>query len=314
MENKIIGLHHITAIATNAQKNLNFYRDILGLRFIKKTVNFDDPSVYHLYYGNQDAEPGSVLTFFPWEHITKGRRGTGQATEIGFSVPHDSFDFWLNRFKEKNVIYNVIYNNPSKRFDDKYLTFLDPDGLKFELTEVQNDSRNASANSEISKEVGIKGFSSVAITSGDYLPTAEVLTDIFGYKLEKNDVNRFRYINPNISTANVVDLVEAKGESRGVVAGGSVHHVSFRVKDEETHSFFREKIFEAGLNVTEQIDRQYFKAIYFREPGGVLFEVSTDTPGFFVDESEEELGKNLKLPPQYETRREEISRKLPKLT
>jgi glyoxalase family protein len=310
MENRIIGLHHITAIATKAQKNLNFYRDILGMRLIKKTVNFDDPSVYHLYYGNQDAEPGSVLTFFPWEHITKGRRGTGQATEIAFSVPKGSLDFWLHRFKEKNV----LYNNPSKRFDEQYLTFLDPDGLKFELIEFENDPRNASTNQEVSKDAGIKGFASVTITTGDHLPTAEVLTDIFGYTLEKQEVNRYRYTNPNISVANKVDLIVAKGEGLGVVAGGSVHHIAFRVKDEATHQYFREKIADAGFNVTEQIDRQYFKAIYFREPGGVLFEVSTDTPGFFVDESENELGKNLKLPPQYEQRREELEMRLPALS
>jgi glyoxalase family protein len=310
MENRIIGLHHITAIATKAQKNLNFYRDILGMRLIKKTVNFDDPSVYHLYYGNQDAEPGSVLTFFPWEHITKGRRGTGQATEIAFSVPKGSLDFWLHRFKEKNV----LYNNPSKRFDEQYLTFLDPDGLKFELIEFENDPRNASTNQEVSKDAGIKGFASVTITTGDHLPTAEVLTDIFGYTLEKQEVNRYRYTNPNISVANKVDLIVAKGEGLGVVAGGSVHHIAFRVKDEATHQYFREKIADAGFNVTEQIDRQYFKALYFREPGGVLFEVSTDTPGFFVDESENELGKNLKLPPQYEQRREELEMRLPALS
>jgi glyoxalase family protein len=310
MENKIIGLHHITAIATKAQKNVDFYRGILGLRLIKKTVNFDDPSVYHLYYGNQDAEPGSVLTFFPWEHITKGRRGTAQATEIVFSVPAGSFDFWLSRFKEKNV----LYNNPSKRFDERYLTFLDQDGLKFELIEMDSDLRNASTNHEVSKEYAIRGFASVTITTGDHLPTAEVLTDIFGYQLQKQEVNRYRFVNPNISTANTVDLVLAKGEARGVVAGGSVHHVAFRVKDVDTHHYFREKIAEAGFEVTEQIDRQYFKAIYFREPGGVLFEVSTDTPGFSVDENPDELGKNLMLPPQYELRRKEIESKLADLT
>lgn len=311
MKNEILGIHHITAIAGNAKKNYDFYTRILGLRLVKKTVNFDDPHTYHFYYGDEHGTPGSILTFFPWEGIGTGRRGSRQVTEIGYSVPAGSLDFWQDRL-EKN---NVIYNKPAVKFGERYLTFLDPDGLKFELTEAKTpDSRVQWETKEVSKENAVHGFHHITITTNKMEATAAILTHVLGYHLQETEVNRSRFITDTVEHAAIVDLVEAPGEAVGHVAGGSVHHVAFRVKDEETLMYFRDKIVALGLNITEKIDRNYFYSLYFREPGGVLFELATDNPGFTVDESLEELGTNLKLPAQYESNRVMIEGILPKLS
>jgi glyoxalase family protein len=310
MEDKILGLHHVTAIAGNARRNLDFYSRLLGLRFIKKTVNFDDPHTYHFYYGDYHGSPGTILTFFPWEGTVNGRRGTGQATEVGFSVPAGSLDFWLNRLHS----HDVIYNKPATKFEEEYLTVLDPDGLKLELTVAsQPDSRIGHETKEVSAQQAIKGFHNVTLTLHSIKATADILTGIFGYKLISEHVNRYRFATDAIDSAAIIDLVEAPGESRSQVAGGSVHHIAFRVKDDATQMKYREMIASKGFQITPQIDRNYFHSLYFREPGGVLFEIATDNPGFTADETLEELGKNLKLPAQYETSRKEIEKALPKL-
>jgi glyoxalase family protein len=309
MENKIQGLHHITAIAGDAKTNFKFYKEVLGLRFIKRTVNFDDPKTYHFYFGDEIGSAGTILTFFPWgAGIPQGRRGSGMATEIGYSVPKGSLDFWVNRFEE----HNVIYNKPATKFGEKYLTFLDPDGLKLELVETE-DTRKPWTTEEVSANNATRGFHSITITLNDIKGTANILTSIFGYKLVGQETNRYRYVVDTVDNASIVDLVELPSEKRGHVANGTVHHVAFRVKDDKTLMFFREKIESAGLNITPQIDRNYFHSLYFREPGGVLFEIATDNPGFMVDETTEELGQNLKLPAQYESRRNEIESQLAKL-
>ena len=304
MENTILGLHHITAIAGDAKRNFNFYANILGLRFIKKTVNFDDPGTYHFYFGDEIGSAGTILTFFPWgEGIPQGRRGSGMATEIGYSVPKGSLEFWVERFEK----HNVIYNKPAERFGERYLTFLDPDGLKLELIESNTpDNRKPWETDEVKADVATRGFHNVTITLNDISGTAGVLTEVFGYKLVSTESNRYRYATDAVDNAAIVDLVELKDEKRGHVANGTVHHVAFRVKDDETLMHFRDKIAAHGLSITPQIDRNYFHSLYFREPGGVLFEIATDNPGFMVDETLEELGKNLKLPAQYESRREDI--------
>jgi glyoxalase family protein len=304
MENKILGLHHITAIAGDAKRNFDFYSNILGLRFIKKTVNFDDPGTYHFYFGDEVGSAGTILTFFPWgEGIQQGRKGSGMATEIGYSVPKGSLDFWQKRFEKHNVIHNKI----SEKFGEKYLTFLDPDGLKLELIESKTeDNRKAWETDEVTAEVATKGFHNITLTLNNIKATATILTDIFGYKLIDQDVNRYRYATDAVENAAIVDLVELEEEKRGHVANGSVHHVAFRVQNDEILMHFREKIADYGLSITSQIDRQYFHSLYFREPGGVLFEIATENPGFTVDESLEELGKNLKLPAQYESDRAKI--------
>ncbi len=303
MENRINGIHHITAIAGDARRNFDFYTKTLGLRFIKRTVNFDDPQTYHFYFGDEQGSPGTILTFFPWgEAVRQGKRGAGMATEIGYSVPEGSFDFWIKRFEE----HHVIYNKPAKRFGEQYLVFLDPDGLKLELVAAAKDDRKPYETSEVKADAATRGFYNTTLTLNDIQSTAGVLTDIFGYRLIGQEANRFRYATDAVETANIIDLVELPGEHRGIGAGGTVHHVAFRVKDDATQMAFREKIDKLGFHITPQIDRNYFHSLYFREPGGVLFEIATDNPGFTVDEPLEELGKHLKLPPQYEPQRKKI--------
>jgi len=310
MNNTIKGIHHITAIAGNAKKNFDFYTHVLGLRLVKKTVNFDDPHTYHFYYGDKVGTPGTILTFFPWEGIQTGRRGARQVTEIGYSVPEGSLDFWLKRFEDNNV----IYNKPAEKFGEQYLSFLDPDGLKIELTvPKKEDKREPWTTAEVDSTKATRGFHHITITSNKIDATAKILTDIFGYKLLEQHVNRYRFVTDAVDVAAIVDLVEIPAEIAGHVAGGSVHHVAFRVENEEVLMQYREKIVNMGLHITEKIDRNYFYSLYFREPGGVLFEIATDNPGFSVDEPVEELGSGLKLPAQYEAHREEIEQVLPKL-
>lgn len=311
MNNTIKGLHHITAIAGNAKKNFDFYTNTLGLRLVKKTVNFDDPHTYHFYYGDKVGTPGTILTFFPWEGITTGRRGARQVTEIGYSVPENSFDFWLKRFEE----HNVIYNKPAEKFGEQYLSFLDPDGLKIELTVPKNaDNREPWTTNEVTEANALRGFHNITITSNKIEATAKILTDVFGYRLLEQHVNRYRFITDAVETAAIVDLVEIPSEIAGHVAGGSVHHVAFRVENEAVLMQYREKIVNLGLHITEKIDRNYFYSLYFREPGGVLFELATENPGFATDETVEQLGSGLKLPAQYESMRADIENVLPKLS
>ena len=277
---------------------------------VKKTVNFDDPNTYHLYYGDKVGTPGTILTFFPWEGISAGRRGARQVTEIGYSVPENSLDFWLKRLEDHNVIYNKV----SEKFGEQYLSLLDPDGLKLELTVAKNaDTRLPWETAEIKAENALKGFHNITITTNKMQPTADILTGVLGYRLLEQHVNRYRFINDNVDNANIVDLVEVAGEVAGQVAGGSVHHVAFRVKDEKTLMEYRDRVAKLGLHITDKIDRNYFYSLYFREPGGVLFEIATDNPGFAVDESVEELGTHLMLPAQYEAHRSKIEKTLPSL-
>lgn len=311
MENKILGIHHITAIAGDAKRNFDFYTKTLGLRFIKRTVNFDDPQTYHLYFGDEQGSPGTILTFFPWgSTVRQGRRGAGMATEIGYAVPEGSFDFWIKRFEERNV----IYNKPAQRFGEKYLPFLDPDGLKLELViSPATDNRTPYETTEIKADTATRGFYNTTLTLNNIKATADVLTNIFDYRLTGGEGNRYRYATDAADTANIIDLVELPAEQQGIGAGGTVHHVAFRVKDDATQMEFREKIEKSGFHITPQIDRNYFHSVYFREPGGVLFEIATDNPGFTVDEPLGELGKHLKLPAQYEPQRKKIEAHLPAL-
>ncbi len=310
MENKILGLHHITAIAGNAKQNLNFYTKVLGQRFVKKTVNFDDPGTYHFYFGDEKGTPGSILTFFPWAGVRRGVNGAGMATGIGYSVPKNSLEFWKDRFKRFHVQQEEI----EERFGEELLHFQDPDGLKIDFIEAENeDQRKGWHTDEIKTENATKGFHSVTLTLNKVDPTAQILTDIFGYKLLKQEGNRYRFITNAIDTASIVDIIEARGLGAGINAAGTNHHVAFRVKDDKILMDYREKILSKGLNITPKIDRDYFFSLYFREPGGVLFELATDNPGFDKDEPVNELGTHLKLPKQYESSRHEIEKVLPAL-
>jgi glyoxalase family protein len=310
MNEKILGIHHITAIAGNARRNYDFYTKVLGLRFVKKTVNFDDPHTYHFYFGDEVGSPGTILTFFPWEGITTGRRGTGMATEIGYSVPEESLDFWINRFEE----FEVTYNKVAEKFGEEYVTFLDPDGLKLELTvPAVKDKRKPWITESLNENVATRGFHNITLTLASIEKTANILTNVFGYKLLEEKINRYRFGTDAIETAAIIDLVEVPGEYRGQVAGGTVHHVAFRVIDDAVQKIYRDKLISLRLNPTPVIDRNYFHSVYFREPGGVLFEIATENPGFTVDEHVNELGSHLKIPHQYESRRNEIEKILPRL-
>ena len=310
MENKILGIHHITAIAGPAQRNYDFYTKTLGLRLVKKTVNFDDPGTYHLYYGDKNGTPGTILTFFPWTYVKKGRSGVGMATEIGYSVPEGSLDFWTVRFE----VNNVKWGKTAERFGELYLPFEDPDGLKLNLiVPSRKDTRVPWETSEIKADAATKGFHSVTLTVRDVNPTAKVLTDLFGYTLLKQEGNIYRFITDAIDSAAIVDIIEDANGKPGVNAGGTNHHIAFRVKNEEQQMEWREKILSYGMNITPKIDRNYFFSLYFREPGGVLFEIATDNPVFDVDESVNGLGTHLKLPAQYEPSRDAIEKILPEL-
>jgi glyoxalase family protein len=310
MANEITGIHHITAIAGNAKRNVDFYTGALGLRMVKRTVNFDDPGTYHFYYGNEKGAPGTILTFFPWEGIAGGRNGTGMATEIGYSVNKESLAFWAERFRDLNVPQGVT----AERMGETYLPFQDPDGLNISLIASHDaDDRQPWSTAEIPAEVGTKGFHSVTLSLREIEPTASILTDIFGYRQERQEGNRYRFRTDAIPTAAIVDLVEAPKEGRGLNGGGTNHHVAFRVANEEMQMAFREKILSRGLHITPKINRDYFFSVYFREPGGVLFELATDNPGFTVDEPLDQLGEHLKLPVQYEPMRKEIEKSLPVL-
>lgn len=310
MENRILGLHHITAIADNAQRNHKFYTEVLGLRMVKKTVNFDDPGTYHFYFGDEVGTPGTILTFFPWEGIGKGTNGTGMATSIGYSVPANSFDFWKERFRK----FNVKHSDVAEKFGEQFLTLEDPDGLILELiVSKQEDKRKPWTTSEVKEEVAIKGFHSITLSLRTVTPTATILSEVLGYTLLAQEGNRHRFTTDAIETAAIVDIIEAPEMGRGRNAAGTNHHIAFRVKDEEVLMEFREKIEKRGLNITPKIDRDYFFSLYFREPGGVLFEIATDNPGFTKDEPLAELGTTLKLPKQYEGSRIRIEQVLPKL-
>ncbi|HTF19773.1 MAG TPA: ring-cleaving dioxygenase [Chryseolinea sp.] len=308
MKNTILGLHHITAIAGNAKKNYDFYTGVLGLRLVKKTVNFDDPGTYHFYFGDEVGNPGSILTFFPWEGIAAGSQGAGQATEVVYAVPAGSLDFWRTRLEAHQIKFET-----GKRFDEDYMSFADPDGLPLTLLVPKGtDGRTGWHTSDVATEVAIKGFHSVTLTLNRKEATQRVL-ELLGYTLTAQEGTRFRYVTEAIDTANILDIVEVN-TPRGVNAAGTIHHIAFRVKDEEIQMAIREQIVKAGYQITPKIDRNYFYSLYFREPGGVLFEIATDNPGFATDESVNELGTHLMLPAQYEGNRARIEQGLPALS
>ena len=308
--NKILGLHHITAIAGDAQRNYDFYTKTLGFRLVKKTVNFDDPQTYHFYFGDEVGSPGTILTFFPWANVRQGKNGVGMATEIGYSVPKGSLDFWKSRFEKLNIRHDII----SERLGEKYLSFQDTDGLWLNLIETKHkDERKGWETDEIKAEVAIKGFHTVTLTLNNIKATAAILTEVFGYKQVERDDNLYRYKTDAVENAAIVDLLEMPEAQIGINAAGTNHHIAFRVKDEEDLMAIREKIVDRGLHITEKINRDYFFSLYFREPGGVLFEVATDNPGFATDETVENLGSSLQLPKQHEHMRNQIEKGLPKL-
>jgi glyoxalase family protein len=309
MEKKIAGLHHVTAIASDPQRNLDFYVGLLGLRFVKRTVNFDDPGTYHFYFGDRLGTPGTILTFFPWPGVRRGIRGTGQIEATAFSISPDSADYWLERLNQQHV---AAEKTPS-RFGDDVIRFVDTDGLLLEL--IASDwlaPIEQWHDGPVPPEYALRGFHSVSAALEGYEKTARLLTDTFGYRLIEESGNRFRFASSEkAAPGRIVDLLCLPDSGVGRVAAGSVHHIAFRARDEQEQRQWREKLVDLGYNVTPVIDRIYFHSIYFREPGGVLFEIATEPPGFVLDETIEELGTGLRLPPWLEPARSQIEKILP---
>jgi glyoxalase family protein len=296
------GFHHVTGIAGPAQPNVDFYTGVLGLRLVKRTVNFDDPGTYHLYYGDALGRPGTILTFFPWERAVPGRVGAGMPSAVALSAPAGSVDAWMGRFADRALDFDA----PRERFGDPVLPFMDPDGLTLEL--VAHDG--AEADGPLG-EHGIGGVHSVTLALRNPPTSAWVLTEVFGWEEVGEEDGRLRFGPPG-ATEGFIDLVPT--DATGRAAAGTVHHVAFRVRDDAEQEVWRERLREAGLIATEVKDRQYFRSIYFREPGGVLFEIATDGPGFTADEDTDALGTALQLPPWLERRRPAIEARLPALT
>lgn len=305
-----LGIHHVTAVAGDPQRNVDFYLYLLGLRLIKQTVNFDAPDTYHLYYGDEMGQPGSILTFFPWPGAARGRRGTGQATTTAFSIGQGSLGWWKARLERKGV--EVV--EAVTRHDEDALAFEDPDGLLLELAaHTGTDPRPPWEEGPIPHEHAIRGLYSVTLTEDGYESTAATLTETLGFRLVDESGSRARFDVGRGGPGARVDVVCRPESERGLVSAGTVHHVAWRAPDEAAQADWRESIVGSGLNVTPVIDRNYFRSIYFREPGGVLLEIATDGPGFVIDEPLLELGRRLRLPPWLEPRRSEIEAVLPKL-
>jgi catechol 2,3-dioxygenase-like lactoylglutathione lyase family enzyme len=296
---KLDGIHHITAICGMPQPNIDFYTSTLGLRMVKLTVNFDQPSSYHLYFGDDTGNPGTVLTFFSWPDLPRGRAGTGTATALAFSIPSKSIPFWGSRLRE-----NKIGFSREKRFGEEILKFSDPDGLALEL--VAKDEEGAPWD-KVDARSAITGFHSITLTEDGFEDTESTLMKTMGLTREGEEEGRFRYR----AGSDFVDVLCHPSSARGIVSGGTIHHVAYRTPDDDEQVRWRKKLAEAGLNVTPVINRHYFHSIYFREPGGVLFEIATDKPGFLIDESREKLGTGFMLPPWLERYRKEIEGELP---
>ncbi|SNB75455.1 glyoxalase family protein [Arboricoccus pini] len=305
-----LGLHHVTAISGPARRTLDFYGRVLGLRLVKKTVNFDDPGTYHLYFGDEGGSPGSILTFFPWEHAAPGRLGIGTTERTLFRVPEGSIGFWTQRL----LVEGVAHEQPVRRFGQTVLAFKDPDGLSLGLVGVSGAATEPGfASAEIAAADAIRGFAGVALLIEAAEPTAAILVDVFGYEEIGREDGIIR-LEAKAGMGGIVDLHAAGPFLPARLGAGSVHHIAFRAADDAAQAAMADRLRQRhGLLTTEQKDRNYFRSVYFREPGGVLFEIATDAPGFAVDEDQASLGEALKLPPFLEPYRRSIEANLPDL-
>jgi glyoxalase family protein len=305
------GIHHVTIIAGSAPRNLEFYTRVLGLRLVKKTVNFDDPHTYHFYYGDEAGQPGTIVTFFPWEGAEPGRLGVGETQEIVFRIPEASLGFWTQRLIEKGVTHDALV----KRFGESVLSFKDPDGTRLAFAALRGvESEPGWSAEEIPAAHAIRGLHGVSLLLDRAEATAAVLTDILGFAAGPSEGTTRRYRVADATVGAVVDLREVGGFPRGRHGAGSVHHVAFRADNDADQTEMARKLVDGHhLRATEQKDRKYFRSIYFREPGGVLFEIATDPPGFAVDEPAQRLGQTLMLPAFLEGDRRDIEAALPKL-
>lgn len=305
MGERISGIHHITAITADGQKNIDFYCGVLGLRLVKVTVNFDDPQTYHLYYGDNLGRPGTIMTFFVWPGAHRGRQGSSQVTATSFSAPAGSLEYWATRLKVAAIA--------PVRFGDQVLELSDPDGIRLEIiARSAEDGRTAWPGGPVPAQHAIRGFHGVTLSEEGYEHTADLLTRTLGLKFVGQEGNRFRFVGDS-PYAEIVDVLCIPDGARGTLGTGIVHHVAFRAADDESQRRWRQILVNERYNVTPAIDRTYFHSIYFREPGGVLFEIATDGPGFTADEAPESLGTSLKLPPQHEPSRSQLESLLPRL-
>jgi glyoxalase family protein len=308
---KLRGLHHITAIASDPQRNLDFYTQVLGLRLVKRTVNFDDPGSYHFYFGDGLGSPGTIITFFPWPGARRGTRGTGQVVATSFVVAPEAIDYWRKRLSAESV----LVEETAPRFGQRVLRFADPDGLMLELVGAEGvRPKELHAQSDVPAEFALGGFGAPTLEMQTAKLTEQLLTRTFGFELTGEERDRRRFSLAPGSPAAQIDLIERSETGFGNIAAGTVHHIAFRAADDEEQLHWRTAVEELGFRVTPVIDRQYFHSIYFREPGGILFEIATDHPGFAIDEPAEHLGETLRLPPQYEEHRSSIEQMLPAIS
>jgi glyoxalase family protein len=308
MSKEILGIHHVTAIAGDPQRNLDFYTGVLGLRLVKLTVNYDDPQTYHFYYGDAHGTPGTILTFFPWPHAKKGRQGHGQVTVTAFSVPEPSLEFWAKRLSE----HGIEFQGPYSRFQEQVMAFSDTDGLQLELVAGPAlSSEKRELTGPIPVEYAIQGFHSATLAEEGYERTASLLTETLGFRLVQQEGNRFRYAVGRGEPSSIVDVVCMPDSTAGGIGSGTVHHIAWRTADDHQQKEWHHEMTRLGYNVSPVMDRHYFHSIYFREPGGILFEIATDPPGFTVDEPLDELGSKLVLTAWLEPRRGQLERLLP---
>jgi len=309
MEKLITGIHHITALASNPQKNVDFYTGVLGLRLVKKTINFDAPDVYHFYFGDEVGTPGTILTFFPFEGAKRGQKGVGETTFTAFSIPKASISFWQERLKR----FGFTVSSPVTRFGDEVLQFEDHDGMGIELVATNSDSRKGWTYGPIPLENSIRGFHSATLNLRLKDLSASLLTEAMDYSFIGEENNRYR-LGTKGEPGDIIDIVINQPGTRSIQSAGTVHHIAFRTANEASQLKVQQVLMDIGQQVTEVKDRNYFKSIYFREPGGILFEVATDEPGFAIDEEISHLGENLKLPDWAELKRKVISNSLTPIT
>ena len=303
----IPGIHHVTCITADVQKCVDFYVNVLGLRFIKKSINQDMPETYHIYFGDYLGTPGTAMTFFGWPTWPKQRAGSGQVTTVSFQVPRESIDFWSDRLQRLGVEHSR-----AQRFDSVALVLRDADAIRLELVGSASDDRwQPWKEGPVEPEHAIRGFHSVTMTLAETAATFNLLTNAMGFRRVAKDGNRTRFATGVGGPHSIVDVIESPEGPEGEETVGSVHHVAWRTPNDASQVAWRDLLLRAGRNVTPVIDRWYFKSIYFREPGGVLFEIATDGPGFTVDESPEKLGTSLSLPPWFQVRRDRLDEILP---
>ena len=302
------GLHHITAVAKDPQTNVDFYRQVLGQRLVKTTINFDDPGTYHFYYGDEVGAPGTILTFFPWRNVARGRPGNGETTAVAYAIRPASVGFWLDTLAQQGVAVQAR----ETRFGADVIAFDDPDGMRLELiASADPGTLRFWEDGPIPEAHALRGFHGVTLWLDAVEPTAELLVGEMGYKLVGQEGRRTRFAGAGSDVGLYVDVVERPGGESGRFGAGSIHHIAFRTADDAEQQEYLARLRRAGYRVTPVQDRQYFRSIYFREPGGVLFEIATDAPGFLIDESMADLGDSLKLPAWLEPRRADIARVLP---